>query len=289
MDEIKILVSKEYQGKTIKEFLKINNVGRGKVEAIRVNKQSFINGEYKNLETTLKENDLLSFIINEEIDFIADDKKLDVVYEDDYVLLVNKPSDIIIHPDDKTKGNTLVNIVANYYKEKRINRKVRYIHRLDKETTGLILFAKDFLSEAILLKELQNDNISRKYLAFLEGKLNKKEGIIKANIDKDRHVNGKMCIVKSGKEAISKYKVIKEFKEYSLVEFSLLTGRTHQIRVHASYINHPLLGDVLYGGNMLYSSRVALHSYSISFIHPINKKPIDITINLPIDLDVLTK
>ncbi len=289
MDEIKILVSKEYQGKTIKEFLKLNNVGRGKVEAIRVNKQSFINGEYKNLETTLKENDCLSFIINEEIDFIADDKKLDVVYEDNYILLVNKPSDIIIHPDDKTKGNTLVNIVANYYKEKGINRKVRYIHRLDKETTGLILFAKDFLSEAILLKELQNDNISRKYLAFLEGKLNKKEGIIKANIDKDRHVNGKMCIVKSGKEAISKYKVIKEFKEYSLVEFSLLTGRTHQIRVHASHINHPLLGDVLYGGNMLYSSRVALHSYSISFNHPINKKPIDITINLPIDLDVLTK
>lgn len=289
MDEIKILVSKEYQGKTIKEFLKMNNVGRGKVEAIRVNKQSFINGEYKNLETTLKENDCLSFIINEEIDFIADDKKLDVVYEDDYILLVNKPSDIIIHPDDKTKGNTLVNIVANYYKEKGINRKVRYIHRLDKETTGLILFAKDFLSEAILLKELQNDDISRKYLAFLEGKLNKKEGIIKANIDKDRHVNGKMCIVKSGKEAISKYKVIKEFKEYSLVEFSLLTGRTHQIRVHASYINHPLLGDVLYGGNMLYSSRVALHSYSISFIHPINKKPIDICINLPIDLDILTK
>jgi len=289
MDEIKILISKEYQGKTIKEFLKLNNVGRGKVEAIRVNKQSFINGEYKNLETTLKENDLLSFVINEEIDFIADDKKLDVVYEDDYILLVNKPSDIIIHPDDKTKGKTLVNIVANYYKEKGIKRKVRYIHRLDKETTGLILFAKDFLSEAILLKELQNDNISRKYLAFLEGKLNKKEGIIKANIDKDRHVNGKMCIAKSGKEAISKYKVIKEFKEYSLVEFSLLTGRTHQIRVHASYINHPLLGDVLYGGNLLYSSRVALHSYSIRFIHPINKKPIDICINLPIDLDVLTK
>ena len=119
--------------------------------------------------------------------------------------------------------------------------------------------------------------------------LNKSIGIIKANIDKDRHVNGKMCIVRSGKEAISKYKVIKEFKEYSLVEFSLLTGRTHQIRVHASYINHPLLGDVLYGGNMLYSSRVALHSYSISFNHPINKKPIDICISLPIDLDILTK
>ena len=289
MDNVKIKINKEYDGKTIKEFLKDNNVGRGRVEAIRVAKSSFINGEYKNLETKLKENDILSFSFDEEIDFLNDEKELDVIYEDDYVLLVNKPSDIIIHPDDKTKTGTLVNIVANYYKNKGINRKVRYIHRLDKETTGLILFAKDFLSEAILLKDLQNDNISRKYLAFLEGKLNKKEGIIKANIDKDRHVNGKMCIAKSGKEAISKYKVIEEFKDYSLVEFSLLTGRTHQIRVHASYINHPLLGDVLYGGNMLYSSRVALHSYFISFIHPINKKTIDIKIDLPIDLYLLTK
>lgn len=289
MDNVKIKINKEYDGKTIKEFLKDNNVGRGRVEAIRVAKSSFINGEYKNLETKLKENDILSFSFVEEIDFLNDEKDLDVIYEDDYVLLVNKPSDIIIHPDDKTKTGTLVNIVANYYKNKGINRKVRYIHRLDKETTGLILFAKDFLSEAILLKDLQNDNISRKYLAFLEGKLSKKEGIIKANIDKDRHVNGKMCIAKSGKEAISKYKVIEEFKEYSLVEFSLLTGRTHQIRVHASYITHPLLGDVLYGGNMLYSNRVALHSYSISFIHPINKKSIDIKIDLPIDLYSLTK
>ena len=289
MDNVKIKINKEYIGKTIKEFLKDNNVGRGKVEAIRVAKSSFINGEYKNLETKLKENDILSFSFVEEIDFLNDEKELDVIYEDDYVLLVNKPCNIIIHPDDKTKGGTLVNLVANYYKNKGINRKIRYIHRLDKETTGLILFAKDFLSEAILLKELQNDNISRKYLAFLEGKLNNTSGTIKANIDKDRHVNGKMCVSKSGKETISKYKVIKEFKEYSLVEFSLLTGRTHQIRVHASYIKHCLLGDVLYGGNMLYSSRVALHSYNINFVHPINKKPIDITINLPIDLDILTK
>ena len=251
MDNVKIKINKEYIGKTIKEFLKDNNVGRGKVEAIRVAKSSFINGEYKNLETKLCENDELVFTFEEEIDFISEDGMLDVVYEDDYVLLVNKPCNIIIHPDDKTKGGTLVNLVANYYKNKGINRKIRYIHRLDKETTGLILFAKDFLSEAILLKELQNDNISRKYLAFLEGKLNNTSGTIKANIDKDRHVNGKMCVSKSGKETISKYKVIKEFKEYSLVEFSLLTGRTHQIRVHASYIKHCLLGDVLYGGNML--------------------------------------
>ena len=98
-----------------------------------------------------------------------------------------------------------------------------------------------------------------------------------------------MCVSQTGKEAISKYELVNQFNNYCLVKFKLLTGRTHQIRVHASYINHPLLGDVLYGGNMLYSTRVALHSYSISFNHPINKKPIDICINLPIDLDVLTK
>ena len=128
MDNVKIKINKEYDGKTIKEFLKDNNVGRGRVEAIRVAKSSFIDGEYKNLETKLKENDILSFSFVEEIDFLNDEKDLDVIYEDDYVLLVNKPSDIIIHPDDKTKTGTLVNIVANYYKNKGINRKVRYIY-----------------------------------------------------------------------------------------------------------------------------------------------------------------
>lgn len=289
MDFINIKVNKEYENKTIKEFLKQNHIGRGKVEAIRVNKSSMINDKYCNLETKLKENDKLTFIIDEEIDFICDDIDIEIVYEDDYLLIVNKPANIIIHPDDKSKGGTLVNLVSNYYKKNNINRKVRFLHRIDKETTGLVLFAKDFLSEAILLQDIEKHIVQRKYLAFVEGKLNKKEGTIIANIKEDRHVNGKMCVFKDGKEAITKYKVIQEYKDYSLVEFILQTGRTHQIRVHSSFINHPLLGDVLYGGNCLHINRVALHSYEITFTHPISKKVITIKKDLPLDMEKLKK
>ena len=287
MDRINISIVEDYVGKTIKEFLKENNIGRGKVESIRVNKEALINGEIKSLETKLCLNDCLSFIINEQIDFLPLNEKIEIVYEDDYILIVNKPLNMIIHPDDKTKNGTLVNLVANYYKQKEINRKVRYIHRIDKETTGIVVFAKDFISEARLLKDLESNKLCRNYLAFVEGKLNKKKGSINAPIGQDRHSKNKMCISSSGKTAITHYSVIKENDKYSLVKFSLETGRTHQIRVHAKYINHPLLGDVTYGGNYQYINRVALHSYEVKFIHPITKKEINVKCDLPLDIKKL--
>lgn len=284
MDEIKIVINDSNSNITIKEFLKKCNVGRGKIEQIRVDKTSFINGVYKSLETKLSNGDILSFSFEEKVDFVSLDLPIDIVYEDKYLLAVNKPVDMIIHPDDKSKTGTLVNLVANYYKKNNINRKVRFLHRIDKETTGIVLFAKDFLSESIMLKEIENHNISKIYLALVEGKLSKNEGVINANISSHRHINGKMCVSNNGKETITNYKVIKEFNDYSLVEFSLLTGRTHQIRVHSSYLNHPLLGDVLYGGNLKKIGRVALHSYKMIFTHPITNREIVIECPLPYDM-----
>lgn len=289
MDELKIIISNKYQNKTIKEFLKDNNIGRGKIEAIRVSKTSFINGVYANLETKLNEGDVLSFNIDEEIDFVCEDKEIEVIYEDDYLVAFNKPANMIIHPDDKSKGGTLVNLVASYYKRNNIKRKIRYIHRIDKETTGIVLFAKDFLSEAILLKQINNYQIKKYYLALIEGHLKQNKGQIKANIGEDRHINNKMCVSKSGKEALTNYKEIKRFKDYSLVEFELITGRTHQIRVHSSYLKHPLLGDPLYGGNYQYINRVALHSYKMEFTHPITNKEILIISYLNKDMNDLIK
>ena len=286
MDKINIEITDKFSLLTIKEFLKENNVGRGKIEYIRVNKLSLVNDVFMPLETKLQKGDKLSFIIDENIDFVAENKDIDVVYEDEYVLIVNKPINMIIHPDDKSKTGTLVNLVANYYKKKNINRQVRYIHRIDKDTSGLVLFAKDFLSEAILLKDLQNNLISRYYLALVEGKLERKSGTINAPIGKDRHINNKMCVSSTGKEAISKYELVNQFNNYCLVKFKLLTGRTHQIRVHASYINHPLLGDVVYGGNYQYIKRIALHSHQIDFIHPITKKELSIKLDIPNDMKI---
>ena len=286
MDTISITINEEYEGYTIKEYLKMNNVGRPKIENIRVSKSSYINGEYKDIEKRLKDGDVLSFVIDENIDFACDDKPLEIVYEDDYLLAVNKPAGMIIHNDDKNTVGALANIVANYYKNKGINRHVRYIHRIDKDTTGIVLFAKDFLTEAILLKQMQENKIEKYYLAYVENRM-KDSGTIDYNIGSDRHINGKMCVSKSGKEAHTTYKVIKRFKDYTLVRFGLITGRTHQIRVHSSYIGNPILGDVLYGGNMIYINRVALHFENIRFTHPILCNIIDLHQKMPMDMERL--
>ncbi len=289
MDELKYIISKQFENKTIKEFLKECNIGRGKVETIRVSKQSFINGEYKHLDTPLKENDVLSFNVEEEIDFECDDKPLKVAYEDEHILIVNKPVNMLVHPDDKSKRGTLANLVANYFKQNNIKRKVRYIHRIDKETSGLVIFVKDFISEAILLKDIESHSIKRTYIALVEGVFKPEKGIIIAPIGQDRHKNGKMCVSSNGKDAITEYQVMKVIDDYSVVKFNLKTGRTHQIRVHSSFKKHPLLGDVLYGGNMERINRVALHSYSVEFTHPITKKVIEVKSPLPYDFKDLIK
>lgn len=287
MDNVNIKITSKYNNYTIKEFLKANHIGRGRIEEIRVKKSALVNNEVKPLEYILKENDILTFIIDEKVDFISDDKKLDIVYEDDYLLIVNKEANMLVHPDSKDKRGTLVNIVANYYNKKNIKRNIRYIHRIDKETTGIVIFAKDFLSEAILINENENFLIEKIYLALVSGYFKEKEGKINYKIAKKPYSNLMMVDNKFGKEALTFYKEIKRYNDYSLVMFNIKTGRTHQIRVHSSYLNHPLLGDVMYGGNKKLINRVALHSYNVKFVHPILNTKMDIKCKVPNDMKQL--
>mgnify|MGYP005752948803 FL=1 len=287
MDNVNIKITSKYNNYTIKEFLKANHIGRGRIEEIRVKKSALVNNEVKPLEYVLKENDILTFIIDEKVDFLSDDKKLDIVYEDDYLLIVNKEANMLVHPDSKDKRGTLVNIVANYYNKNNIKRNIRYIHRIDKETTGIVIFAKDFLSEAILINENENFLIEKIYLALVSGYFKEKEGKIDYKIAKKPYSNLMMVDNKFGKDALTFYKEIKRYNDYSLVMFNIKTGRTHQIRVHSSYLNHPLLGDVMYGGNKKLINRVALHSYNVRFIHPILNTKMDIKCKAPNDIKQL--
>lgn len=283
MDSIKILISKENGGKTIKEFLKGHHVGRGRVESVRTTKSSFLNNQFKPIETKLNENDILEFKFDEQIDFVPENMPIDIVYEDEFLLAVNKPSGLIIHPDDKTKAGTLVNRVAYYYQQNNINRSIRYLHRIDKDTTGLVLFAKDFFTEATLLQDIENNEINRKYIALVDGVMTCKNGIINEPIGENRHKNC-MCVSKNGKPSKTEYTVLRHFSSFDEVLFTLYTGRTHQIRVHSAYINHPILGDFLYGKPSSIILRPALHCYKLSFEHPIFKRKMTITAPLPKDL-----
>ena len=201
---------------------------------------------------------------------------LDVLYEDDYLLIINKPYDTLIY-DDKN-NNTLANYVRYYYMVNNINRSIRHVHRLDKETTGCILYAKDIVTHSALSKMLENNEITRKYHAIVEGKI-KAKGVFENPIGKDRHIKNKMIVYKNGQYAKTNYKLLNydESKNQSLVEIKLDTGRTHQIRVHFSFNKHPLIGDKIYNQNYN-NENLQLISYSIEFIHPITRKPIAVNV-----------
>jgi 23S rRNA pseudouridine1911/1915/1917 synthase len=288
MDKIVIEIQKQFDTFTIKEFLKEYNVGRGKIEELRVNKSCYLNGEQVSLETVMKTKDKLEIVVNENVDVKPSKETIDVVYEDDYLLIVNKPVGLIVHSDGNDK-ETMCSRVARYYLDHNINRNVRYAHRLDEETSGILIFAKDFLTLAKLNELIENHTLTRDYLALVSNrfKSNTSLGTINKNIAKDRHVNNKFRVGNgdNSKPAITKYKVLESKGLVSLVYLHLLTGRTHQIRVHMASINHPLLGDTLYGGNKDILKRVGLHSYHVEFRHPITNEFISLNCPLPQDMN----
>ena len=267
----------------IRDYLLSFHLSKSKVYKLFLDKMVLVNDNYVKENYLLKENDKLTIILDEEIDFKPQEGKLDILYEDSYYLIINKPRGLIIYEDSKDKINTLSNLVANYYKEKGLHLNVRFCHRLDKETTGVIVLCKDILCHSYMNYYIASHDIRREYHLLAQGSFNKKVGRINLPIGKDRHTNNKMVISKTGQEAITNYEVIKEFRGYTYLKAILETGRTHQIRLHFSYSGHPLLGDTLYGGNTHYMKNLALHSYKISFYHPVYKRIVNVSCKPPVE------
>ena len=210
---------------------------------------------------------------------------LDIIYEDEWLLIVNKPSGIAIHPSILHFNNSLSNGIRFYFDKIGLKKKIRPVNRLDKDTSGLVIFAKcEYIQECLSL-QMQEGILKKEYLCLVSGTINQKSGTINLPIARKEGSIMERCIDEKGKQAITHYKVIKEFKNYSLVECRLETGRTHQIRLHMASIGHPLLGDTLYGTSSSLISRQALHSYKIKFIHPITKKEIELIAKLPQDIN----
>ncbi|ARI78344.1 RluA family pseudouridine synthase [Halobacillus mangrovi] len=199
---------------------------------------------------------------------------IDVIYEDDHLLVVNKPSGVFTHPNTPFETDTLVNGVAAYFEENMIYSTPKYVHRLDRDTSGAILFAKHDLAIAMLGKELQKRTIKRTYLAWAHGIIQPGEGIITAPIGKDLTHPVRRCVSSEGQYAETHYKVLEYDKESnaSLLSLQLQTGRTHQIRVHLSHKGHPLVGDEMYGGEGRIDFKQALHAAVLTFQHPFTEK-----------------
>ena len=211
---------------------------------------------------------------------------LNIVFEDDWLLVVNKPAGIAIHPSVLHYSDSLCNGIRFYFDKIGLKKKIRPVNRLDLNTSGLVVFAKCEYIQECLINQMKKNQFKKEYLAVCDGIFDEKSGTINLPIARKENSIIERCISENGQTAITHYEVLKEFDNYSLVKCSLETGRTHQIRVHMSAISHPLLGDSLYGSISDLINRQALHCYNLQFIHPVYNNDLNFFGDLPNDFKI---
>lgn len=209
---------------------------------------------------------------------------LDIIYEDEWLLVLHKPAGIAIHPSMLHFDTSLSNGVKYYFNSIGLKKKIRPVNRLDLNTSGLVVFAKCEYIQECLSKQMENKTFKKEYLCIVSGKFKDKVGTLNLPIARKKNSIIERCVNNNGQKSITHYEVLQEFDNYSLVKCILKTGRTHQIRVHMSYIGHPLLGDTLYGKSSPLIDRQALHCSKLEFIHPISKQNMIFTCELEEDL-----
>lgn len=262
---------------------------RGEIRRIKRCSGLTVNGQPARLDRVVNVGDLI--IINIQDDdgqpVMPQDMPLDILFEDDHLLAVNKPSNMLVHPLWYHDLNTLANGVVYHWQAQGLNCKFRSVSRLDKDTSGVILLAKSSYVCHQLIEQMKVGKYRREYLAVVHNRLNMDSGIVNLPIGKPNDKSLVFAVTAGGKEAITHYSVIEHFSSGSLVRLRLETGRTHQIRVHMRHIGHPLLGDELYGGSLEHIKRQALHSWRLEFFHPVTKENMLLEAPLPDDMSSL--
>ena len=282
-----IIENSEY--KTVKDVLKnYFFISSRLLLKLKRNKKIFLNNVYcNNLSKNISVNDTVSFSLDQEEDnsnIIATNIPLNIVYEDDAFLIVNKPAGIPVHPSMDHYTDSLSNGIAFYFSKICLKKKIRPVNRIDKDTSGIVIFAKNEYIQECLIRQMKSKQFVKKYIAVVNGNLDNSVGTINAPIARKEGSIIERCVNSNGDNAITHYKVLKRTANYDIVECILETGRTHQIRVHFAHIGHSLLGDTLYGTHSDLIKRQALHSYEVDFIHPITKQNVKYIADIPEDL-----
>ena len=268
---------------------KNENISRTNIQRLIENGNILVNGEERKISYKVQIGDNISINIPDpkETKIKAEEIPLDIIYEDNDIIVVNKPKGMVVHPASGNLEGTLVNAIMSICKDSLsgIGGEIRpgIVHRLDKDTSGLLIVAKNDLAHINMSNQIKNRQVKKIYIALVRGNINEEEATINMPIGRSTKDRKKMAVRKDGKEAITHFKVLKRYSNYTLLEVKIDTGRTHQIRVHLSEIGHPVVGDIVYsnGKNEFGVQGQMLHAKSLDFKHPITNKQMHLEAELP--------
>lgn len=290
MNKAEYNVTTDDVGNRIDKFLNSLELGltRSAIQKLIDNKSILVNSASVSKNYKLREKDHITIEFPEptQLDVIPQNIPIDILFEDNDLLVVNKPKGMVVHPAAGNPDGTLVNALLYHCKGRlsSINGVIRpgIVHRIDKNTSGLLIVAKTDYSHNFLAQQIKEHSFTREYQAIVCGRFKEPTGTINAPIGRNKYDRKKMCIIEhNSKNAVTHYEVIDEFGQFSLMKFKLETGRTHQIRVHSAYIGHPVYGDDVYGKPVKGIEGQCLHAKKIGFIHPVTNKYIEFDSDLP--------
>ncbi|MGL5615574.1 MAG: RluA family pseudouridine synthase [Sarcina sp.] len=290
MEKIELIIEEKDNEVRADKILasEIENLSRSFIQGLFEDGKVLVNGKTSKGKLKLKTGDKVEIEIPEpeELKVEPEDIDLDIIYEDKDVIVVNKEKGMVVHPAPGNYTGTLVNALLYHCKDlSGINGVIRpgIVHRIDKNTSGILVIAKNDFAHQELAEQFKEHSIKREYYAIVEGRMGKLEGTIDAPLGRHHRDRLKYAVVKDGKRAVTHYEVLEVYKGYSLVKCRLETGRTHQIRVHMAFIGHPLVGDEVYGlkKQKFVKDGQALHAKNLGFVHPTTKEYVEFSSKLP--------
>ena len=292
MNEVLIEVPESFEGERIDKFLSVllDNSSRNAIQKLIENGKVLVNGVVTNKKYKVSTDDEITILPSElkPLDAEPENIPLDIVYEDEHLLVVNKPRGMVVHPAPGNYSGTLVNALLYHCKDSLsgINGILRpgIVHRIDKDTSGLLIVAKTDVAHLGLAEQIKEHSFTREYNAVIVGHLKEQQGTVNAPIGRNPKDRKKMCVtLNNSKNAVTHYNVIEDYEGYSHISLKLETGRTHQIRVHMAHLGHAVAGDYVYGNDKksAYLNGQCLHAIKIGFVHPVTEEYLEFTTDLP--------